>query len=40
MIIKKTLLLGEKDNWIGKLVITNLIKLAKIFEFIKQKLND
>ncbi|MDA9170828.1 hypothetical protein N9O69_01985, partial [Alphaproteobacteria bacterium] len=40
MIIEKTLLLGEKDNWIGRLVITNPIKPAKIFDFFKQKLTD
>ena len=40
MIIEKTLLLGEKDNWIGRLVLTNPIKPAKIFDFFKQKLTD
>ena len=38
MIVEKTLLLGEKDNWIGRLVITNPSKPAKIFDFFKQKL--
>ena len=40
MIIEKTLLLGEKENWIGRLVITNPIKPAKVFDFFKQKLVD
>ena len=40
MIVEKTLLLGEKENWIGRLVITNPIKPAKVFDFFKQKLVD
>ena len=40
MIIEKTLLLGEKENWIGRLVITNPIQPAKVFDFFKQKLVD
>ena len=40
MIVEKTLLLGEKDNWIGRLVITNPNKPAKMFDFFKQKLSD
>ena len=40
MIIEKTLLLGEKENWIGRLVISNPIKPAKVFDFFKQKLVD
>ena len=38
MIVEKTLLLGEKNNWIGRLVITNPIKPARAFDFFKQKL--
>ena len=40
MIVEKTLLLGEKNNWIGRLVITNPTKPAKVFDFFKQKLVD
>ena len=40
MIVEKTLLLGEKDNWIGRLVIRNPTKPAKVFDFFKQKLID
>ena len=40
MIVEKTLLLGEKENWIGRLVITNPTKPAKVFDFFKQKLVD
>ena len=40
MIVEKTLLLGEKTNWIGRLVITNPMKPAKAFDFFKQKLID
>ena len=40
MIVDKTLLLGDKDNWIGRLVITNKTKPSKVFDFFKQKLTD
>ncbi|MDB9771870.1 hypothetical protein OAC11_03595 [Alphaproteobacteria bacterium] len=40
MNIEKTLLLGERETWIGRLVITNPLTPAKIFDFYKQKLNN
>ena len=40
MIVEKTLLLGEKENWIGRLVITNPTQPAKAFDFFKQKLTN
>jgi len=40
MNIEETLLLGERETWIGRLVISNSLKPAKIFDFYKQKLTN
>ena len=40
MNVEKTLLLGERETWIGRLFITNPLTPAKIFDFYKQKLNN
>jgi|TARA_B110000211_G_C13913488_1_gene479409 hypothetical protein len=40
MNIEETLLLGERETWIGRLVISNPLKPAKVFDFYKQKLTN
>ncbi|MDA0764686.1 MAG: hypothetical protein O3A39_09635 [Proteobacteria bacterium] len=40
MNIEETLLLGERETWIGRLVISNPLKPAKLFDFYKQKLTN
>ena len=40
MNVEKTLLLGERETWIGRLVMTNSLGPAKVFDFFKSRLGS